>query len=329
MVVRKMKRIYAIDYLKFFAAFAVVVIHANAFEEVQLFGLKGETLDAILESLSRFAVPFFFMASGYLLGDKMNGPAIRQYIGKILAIYLSWTVFYLVLDIIVVISGNIEPLAELRIYFQEKWSLTSLLYLGNPTNAPHLWYLSATIWSTLLLYLATRMKWTVGLLITSLLLNGVGILDLLPDVPTREAFFLGVFYTTSGYFLSQHEERVLSKIPKNIFWLLPLFFIGQVVEGLFFFTADYFFSTILLTWLLFLWALCNPQFGKDGYMAKVGASSVYIYLLHWFYLVLIRMAVRYFDLQFVTESLWWGLSLPFVLFFSSYYSAVLVKKKEG
>ncbi|WP_430871731.1 acyltransferase family protein, partial [Escherichia coli] len=57
-----MQRNYAIDFIKFFAILAVVIIHT--------FPSNDQLGYFVLDNLSRFAVPFFFVASGYLFSLK-------------------------------------------------------------------------------------------------------------------------------------------------------------------------------------------------------------------------------------------------------------------
>lgn len=315
-----MKRIESIDFMKFFAAFAVVLIHANSFMQVPLFGMTGEEIDLIIESGARFAVPFFFMAGGYFLGNRLNWPSVKKYVGKLLKLYFFWTLFYFVFDILVLFLEK----ASLQEYLSENWSPSAILYFGNPTSAPHLWYLPAVIWSALVLFLFARANLVEFLWVMSFALNIVGILDLIPSIPTREAAFLGLFYTTSGCLLARYDVRV----PKKLFLLLPLLFVSQVIEGVFFFSGDYFFSTIFLTHLLFNLALTYPTLGAGTYLTKVGAQSASVYFLHWFYLEVTRIAIQHWELEFLTTTIFWGIGFPIILFFFSYGSAVIIFKRE-
>jgi len=92
-----MKRNYAIDFIKFFAILAVVFIHT--------FPSDNQMGYFVLDNLSRFAVPFFFVASGYLFGLKVSDNTLsfayfKKYITKILKIYVSWLIFYAGYDVV-------------------------------------------------------------------------------------------------------------------------------------------------------------------------------------------------------------------------------------
>lgn len=89
-----MERNYAIDFIKFFAILAVVIIHT--------FPSDHQLGYFIFDNFSRFAVPFFFASSGYLFGLKViNNPKsvvyFKRYLMKILKIYVCWLMFYIFL----------------------------------------------------------------------------------------------------------------------------------------------------------------------------------------------------------------------------------------
>lgn len=67
-----MERNYAIDFFKGLAIYFVVLIHTNPFTGARLFGIEGERIDFVIDTVARFAVPLFFAVSGYLLASKMS-----------------------------------------------------------------------------------------------------------------------------------------------------------------------------------------------------------------------------------------------------------------
>src|SRR5688572_3411065 len=77
---------YAIDSVRFLAAFAVICIH--------YFYAKDKQLTLVVNQCARFAVPFFFVASGYFLAEKLKNndkPAVYfQFFKKLIFLYLAW-----------------------------------------------------------------------------------------------------------------------------------------------------------------------------------------------------------------------------------------------
>jgi peptidoglycan/LPS O-acetylase OafA/YrhL len=85
-----------IDLWKFIMAFAVVAIHTGPLKNT-----GSETAQKIYTVLVSMAVPFFFMASGYLLASKMEGDygakdlyRIEHQLYKTVKMYLFWTLVY-------------------------------------------------------------------------------------------------------------------------------------------------------------------------------------------------------------------------------------------
>ncbi len=109
--VNKWKEITQLTLLNFFAIFSVVVIHV--FPRDSQIGLF------ILDNVSRFAVPFFFTASGYLFGKKMihtrdSIDYFKRYIIKILKLYLCWLFFYMMYDVLILYKVATDALKDLR-----------------------------------------------------------------------------------------------------------------------------------------------------------------------------------------------------------------------
>lgn len=67
-----MERNYSIDFIKFFATVFVVCIHVNPSHDDFFLGNQENVLDVIVDTFARFAVPFFFIVSGYLFMNKIQ-----------------------------------------------------------------------------------------------------------------------------------------------------------------------------------------------------------------------------------------------------------------
>ena len=83
------------DIAKFIMAIFVVTLHAHPLLDIS-FNLNY----AVTNGLTRVAVPYFFMASGFLLFRKMSFheldmPRIKKYLIHIFRLYIVWTIIYL------------------------------------------------------------------------------------------------------------------------------------------------------------------------------------------------------------------------------------------
>lgn len=89
-----MGRLYGIDLFKLIAAFFIVALHSGL-------GLLNHDIIVQIKLLCRWAVPFFFISSGYLLGLKIQNSgkeniltSFKKSILGILGIYIVSTIFY-------------------------------------------------------------------------------------------------------------------------------------------------------------------------------------------------------------------------------------------
>jgi surface polysaccharide O-acyltransferase-like enzyme len=322
-----MERNYAIDFIKFFAILAVVIIHT--------FPSDHQLGFFILDNFSRFAVPFFFAASGYLFGLKViNNPKsavyFKRYLIKILKIYVSWLMFYIFYDVLrIFMSGNDKH--ELSKYFEGLTAL-NLLYYGQGTSGYQLWFVISLAWSIAVLYLFFRLKKITLLLILGLCLNILGLFgqsySIFFEIPvtTRDTIFIGLFYTTVGFWfafaLPFQQSRKLDK--KIYFYLFCFFSSLQAFEGYWLEKVlsakhgEYFLSTIFLTVFLFLFTFNNQQLGKGLLITKIGGNALGIYAIHVLFIDIVDILLNTFGLEHVSHNLMWNMIDAFLVFTLSY-----------
>lgn len=329
-----MQRNYAIDFIKFFAILAVVIIHTfPGNEQMGYF---------VLDNLSRFAVPFFFVASGFLFSLKVSDNPqsfayFKKYVTKILKIYVSWLIFYAGYDVIRILltDGNVK--AELLKY-KENLTVLNLLYYGQGTSGYQLWFVISLVWSIVILYLFFRLKKVGLLLVIAFCFNLLGlfgqsysVFDELPVSTTRAALYISLFYTVMGFWLaSAHTWRKYNA--STYFYLFCIFTILQVLEGVWLQKGldsqhgEYFFSTIFLTLFLFLFALSSPDLGKGMLFTKIGGNSLGIYAIHIFFIDMVDLLFRRIGLEQSTHNLLQNLVDAFLVFVSSYLSYHFLQK---
>ena len=82
----------ALDFLKFAAAFLVVAIHIPPFEEAApVFSHEFQQV------ICRMAVPFFFVCTGYFMGEKIADKGrVKKYLFHIIKMYVWWSLLYLI-----------------------------------------------------------------------------------------------------------------------------------------------------------------------------------------------------------------------------------------
>ncbi|MEC5425945.1 acyltransferase [Virgibacillus sp. C22-A2] len=243
-----MERNYSLDFIKFFAILAVVAIHTGTVRGVQIGGIHGDDVDFVIDTLARFAVPFFFVASGYLLVQRMKEIAqkhpretmkpqldyFRKYTIKLVKLWFAWFVFYFLFDLsikFIETEKTAPALQTMIIDYAANIFTFDLIYYGAGHSQYHLWFLLALIWSVIILFIFMKLKLLPYLVIISLGLNIFGLFGQSYSsfyevtVNTRDALFFGLFYTSLGGIMGAYAQKIREiavKVPTFLYAILLL-----------------------------------------------------------------------------------------------------------
>ena len=216
-----------IDLFKFIFAYFVIAIHVRPFYYVE-----NIWVGRLTEQLFSVAVPFFFMASGFLIASKLgtgasSGQVIKKHLIKVIKMYLLWSALYFPLALYGLVKEGYSIAHMIGAYIGQ------LLFAGEFHNAWHLWYLLSTIYAfVLLLVLAGKIDryyyLTLGIvaLVFCVLCTGISWVmstDLLgPDNPVRmiiastiksNRVLLGFIYITVGMLLYKFSFSMKFAVP--------------------------------------------------------------------------------------------------------------------
>lgn len=128
------KQYSGIDITKLICAIMVIAIHTQPF-------IRNVWLDRGAGVITRLAVPFFFVTTGFFL-DFSDTKMVKKYVFRLLVLYAVWTVIYL-------------PFSSL--------SISKLLLTG---VVGHLWYIPAAM-------LAVLLTWFVRIPKRAIVISGV------------------------------------------------------------------------------------------------------------------------------------------------------------
>lgn len=289
--------------MRIIAMVFVIFIHTDPFEGV---GTYGNIINFLIETSARFAVPFFFMTSGYFFAMKIGRKDPGAYLAKRVATISSIYVFGLILSFPVfladtVVRAGIESRAIVNSAILRLIGFVSpfeLIYYGDSVSEI-LWFLPALLFSLTFIYLFVRTDKTEYLLPVSIGLHVIGLLGasytMFVDVPfrIRDALFFGFFYTSLGYYISSHdwqpdtERSVLYLGATVLFGALHLgerYVLGYVLteqtvtQGVY--SPSYTIGTALLTVSLFLFLLSRPELGTSTLLPSWGKYAVGVYVTH-------------------------------------------------
>jgi len=273
------ERISSIDTIKFIAAIAVIVIH---------FAPEG-LLGRVLQVISRFAVPYFFMVSGFFSANK-ECEAINRTIKKMVNITLGISIFYFV--VAVYHSGFRQIISE----FSCDNFLKVILFNAPQIVSAHLWYMYALIYCYVIykIYLkvsSTKLDVFIGfvLIILHLILVEIlpwgGITVFRDNYPlVRNVWLMGFPFFLIGKSIFSYKEKLCGSKVTGVIYICVI--VGVLMAG---FTGAYNFSyflpmyvsSVLISIGVFVLAVRYPYFGQNTIFEKLGHNeSMWLYLIH-------------------------------------------------
>lgn len=301
-------RIYSVDVFRLFAILSVIAIHTIPFQSLaHSDSTVYTTLYFGINQIARFAVPFFFIVSGYFWAVKIrNGkPPIQTSLAmmkRIITILIAWNLIYL-------LPYNLAGFYEhglLGPFKMAYWKATGLIenphYLLLQGSKVHLWFLVGLLISTLIATIFIAFNRPFLLLFFAIGLYVIGVLSkgysdtpvgLEFDFNTRNGPFLGTLFFVMGYFLAGYSPK-----PKWIYAGMALFLSGLVMQAsevyliwLFFGSSleqDYVFGTTLIGLGAAIIALSNHPILQIRSLGKIGAMTLGVYAIHYIFVDWLR-----------------------------------------
>ena len=184
----KIQRNYTLDYVKYFCALLIMIIHINPFKVI-----SAQAGDITVNTLPRVAVPFFFIVSGYFYAKKLYGgkKPFKAYMLKLFTVYTVWSAAYALRLILIEVKNGRFALSFL------KELLIKYLFFG---ISEHLWYCLALAVAVVFLTLLHRFRAEKAAPIVAVLLFAVGCATVTYGqavgklLPSLAAVFAGEYY---------------------------------------------------------------------------------------------------------------------------------------
>lgn len=263
-----MIRNIAIDYSKLIFSFLVIAIHCQT--------VTGSPLIdwGIQNGIARISVPFFFLVNGFYLPP--SGKHCAHYFKRLFSIYVVWSIIYL-------------PFWSADLKWQVIFSIMGY---------HHLWYLSALIFASLVLFILEKYQTphrflflgSFVLFFTGFVLAQTGI----NIYKYRNFIFMGFPFICLGHLIRYHSHRFISLNNKTLFSLCTIFLISLLSESFLTYngilrSSDMHLSLILLCPTLFILIQRNgTMIRADGYFSHIASLVFFIHILvitmidHWF-----------------------------------------------
>ena len=320
---------HCLNVWKGIAAFAVVLIHCT------LPGVPGE----IIKGIARFAVPLFFLISGYFAYGREDAVLrrreshiLRLYVGAV-AVYYLWAAlrYFLSRRTFAQMGAELFPDGGRTVY--------DLLLFNRTAMAPHLWFMGALVYCYLFYRLLARkrLEERVYLLIPVLLAanlllgEGRGLTGIVVPVRWIRSFWLTgfPFFLWGSWFACREKQGGLRLHRGAGMALVAAGMILSSVECLWSGYDELYVGSILTAEGLFRLALAFPDLGKGSLLARIGErDSANIYLWH---MLLRNFAALAFLMAGVYETMACQLLMPFLVGAASTALAELMHriKKKG
>ncbi len=311
------------------AAFAVVLIYCT------LPGVPGE----IIKGIARFAVPLFFLISGYFAYGREDAVLRRREI-HILRLYVgAVAVYYLWAAIRYFLSQRTFAQMGAELFPDGGRTVSDLLFFNRTAMAPHLWFMGALVYCYLFYRLLARkcLEERAYLLIPVLLAanlllgEGRGLTGIAVPVRWLRSFWLTgfPFFLWGSWFACREKQGRLQLHRGAGMALVAGGMLLSSVECLWSGYDELYVGSILTAGGLFSLALAFADLGKGSLLARIGErDSANIYLWH---MLLRNFAALAFLMAGVYETMACQLLMPFLVGAASTALAELMyrRKKKG
>lgn len=291
------KKFEMLNILKLVASYMVVFIHVS---------FPGEFGKDVVY-LARFAVPFFFIVSGYFSYSSFNVKNIKKIDKKIRTtglLYLECIGFYLL--IILCIHRDFgEFNSWLRTGISRKkffewilWNKFALIELE------HLWFIGALLYCYIFIRIIYKYSNLIKLLPLLLIVNyilgeGGRLFNLvaIPEYITRNAWFCGIPCFSIGYLIRKYESTYMvcfwNKLsPEMLFIAVMLTEVFVIIEAYAVGTTDLYVFSLVTAILIFLYGITYKDNLPKQWKIISEINTGIIYITHQAVAIFLRIAIE-------------------------------------
>ncbi len=280
------KQYELLNALKIIAAFFVVCIH------VQFPGMFGRGIVAV----ARFAVPFFFMVSGFFSFYENKSVLNEKYkrkISHVAVLFLSGLAVYFCFGTAIAVVNGTFTRYIAEIFTAE--NIFSFIFFNSVSVSDFLWFLPALIYvyGVFFLFEKTGKTKKLYILIPVLFLAGVVLREIpefIGNVPAvfdksyfcRNWLFVGLPFFMTGHFIRANEEKLTGKFSDlSLIIIMIVSTAESVAADLLHVQKGVYIGTFFAVTSLFIFALKKEGRVKTHKLAFLGAEySLYVYILH-------------------------------------------------
>ncbi len=310
---------------KTLACFCIILIHCN-------FPGKFGELSLVL---SRWAVPFFFMISGYFSffeNSKMVKETIDKRIKNICKMVLIAFIGYFILHLLIILyQGDIQQYISEIIMPTNLLKFICLNWTTPYVGVGHLWYLFAMIYVYLLYKLISKYNlYKPSYIYSFISIFGIYLFEIInkyyelgvETIWWRNFLFLGFPFFMLGHFIHKNEKKVKAeeKRLKKVLGIVLISSICILIFEIILFKSsfDLYLNSVVIAVLSFLIALNYPNIKFLNEIGEKDSSSIYI--IHYAVIIIICKILNNYNvdiiiLKYIQPFMVFGISLLFSIIF--------------
>jgi surface polysaccharide O-acyltransferase-like enzyme len=314
-----MQRITSVDVMRVIAIIAVIVIHICPFEESPVHVGESWDVGTVVVQMGRFAVPFFYILSGYLWAQKIGHesdvyPYTVKVARRIAFVFVAWSAIYLLpMDFASTFEGCRSGWFDqlMRNLKQITSSPTRVLFSGTKY---HLWYLPSLLSALGItaFFVRYRQQNWLGILALALYIMALAgkAYDSTPlgfhsSFNLRNGPFFSLAFFVTGYFLQKYEAKpswrrlgILISMAGITLQFSELYFLHK--KWGISISQDFVVGTYFYGLGIAMIALSGLPFANLKKVAAVGPLVLGIYTSHLIFVELFRPIGKHF----YSSSLW-------------------------
>lgn len=274
------KKNMTLELFKLFASYMVVFIHVKFVGEI----------DVIVNALARFAVPLFFLISGYY-SYQISPKKIIKRTRNSLNLFIFATVCYIAFSVLfLLLEGNVGGVVEYFSRYLNIRALINFFVFNMPFSSPHLWYLLSIIYVYVVFYVVTvfrfneKVVFSISFLLLFLhillgeCLSSFGIV--LPVLLLRNFALLGIPFFALGLFVKKHENKFY-KIPDYIpFFAFMIGVFESILSRYIFGKNELYIGSLFILFAVVTVFIKYSSVKYPLFFDSLSGCSTYIYIFH-------------------------------------------------
>ena len=268
-----------LELFKLLASYMVVFIHV-------LFHGK---LGIIVDALARFAVPVFFLVSGFY-SYQITCQKIRKRIRNIVTLLIFATVIFNIFDIAALLYWNRAGFVALLEKYTELSTYIHFLIFNLTVNASHVWYLWAVFYVYVIFYFVTKFQVkdkvifpvSLLLLILHILLGeGLSVAGIkLPIWYVRNFALMGIPFFSAGLFVKKYESK-FQFVPAYVIFASVIIGVSEtVLSRCFLGENELYIGSLFILFAIVCTFIQYKDVKYPPFLTALEGCSTYIYIFH-------------------------------------------------